>query len=414
MSLSGGVWKPFGLAVVFALASLPCGAKVKSPPGPGWVGTWACSPQLASSPNRRGTIDLSGKTLRQIVHLTIGGDELRFKFSNEFGLEPLVLASVHIALPGAPGAIRTDTDRALSFSGNPSVTIQAGAFMLSDPIDFKVAPLSDLVVTFHAAQAPDQITGHPGSRETSYLVTGDEVSQASLTNPSKIDHWYVLDGINVEAQKHEAAIVTLGDSITDGHGSITNGNTRWPDYLAGDLAASKKYATISVLNQGIGANTILHGGAGPPALARFDRDAIAQPGVRWVIVFEGVNDIGGTRHLPADSDAGARTADEIIQAYQQFIVRAHTHGLFIYGATITPFGGSFYDTPLTEAERDKVNAWIRTSGHFDAVIDFDKVVRDPQNPERLDPADDSGDHLHPNSEGYKRMAAAIDLKLFAH
>jgi lysophospholipase L1-like esterase len=216
----------------------------------------------------------------------------------------------------------------------------------------------------------------------------------------------------VQAKSGAADVVTLGDSITDGRGSITNENTRWPDDLARDLAADKKYANVGVLNHGIGGNNILHDGLGPSALARFDRDVIAQSGVRWVLVFEGVNDIGGSRRA-IERGQTSDVADRIIQAYQQFVIRAHTHGLRIYGATITPFGKSQYGSPGTEAERQKVNAWIRTSGQFDAVVDFDKVTRDPNAPDQLQAAFDSGDHLHLNSEGYKQMAAAIDLKLFA-
>jgi len=415
-----GVYRWLRVVSVVAGAALLCGGQGKAVPAPRWVGTWACSPQLVEPRNRPPAPGLSGNTLRQVVHLTIGGDELRFKFSNEFGLTPLTLTAVHIALPGAlpgaPGAILAGSDRALSFDGSPAVTIPAGAFMLSDPIRFKAAPFSDLVVTFQADRVPDGITGHPGSRETSYLAVGNEVSQAVLTNPVTTDHWYVLDGIAVEAAEASeappaAAIIALGDSITDGRGSVTNGNTRWTDYLARDLAAHPQDAGISVLNQGLGGNNVYRpGGLGPTAMSRYDRDVIAQPGVRWVIVFEGVNDIGTSRR---DTAGVGTVAGGIIRALQQFIVRAHTRGLLIYGATITPFGGSFYDTPQTEAARDQVNAWIRTSGQFDAVIDFDQVVRDPNHPGRLAPAFDSGDHLHPNSTGYQAMAAAIDLTWFA-
>ena len=207
-------------------------------------------------------------------------------------------------------------------------------------------------------------------------------------------------------------MVTLGDSITDGRGSITNQNTRWPDDLARALAADKRYSSVSVLNEGIGGNRILRDGLGPNALARFDRDVIAQSSVRWVLVFEAVNDIGGTK-AATDRGQTSTVAGDVIDAYRQFIVRAHTHGLRIYGATITPFGKSFYFSDATEAARQKVNAWIRTSGQFDAVVDFDKATRDPNEPSELAAELDSGDHLHLNSEGYKRMAAAIDLKLFA-
>jgi lysophospholipase L1-like esterase len=378
-----------------------------------WVGSWACSPQLVEPQNRPPDPGLAGNTLRQVVHATLAGAEVRLRFSNEFGTTPLTLDSVHIALPGSTaGSIRPETDQAITFSGKPQVTIPAGVLMFSDPIAFRVAALSDVVVTLKASVVPAGITGHPGSRETSYLSTGDEVSAVTLTSPVTADHWYLLDGLDVQAKSDTADVVTLGDSITDGRGSITNQNTRWPDDLARDLAADKKYANVGVLNHGIGGNNILHDGLGPSALSRFDRDVIAQSGVRWVLVFEGVNDIGGSRGAIARG-LTPNVADRIIEAYQQFIVRAHTHGLRIYGATITPFGKSQYSSEGTEAERQKVNAWIRTSGQFDAVADFDKVTRDPNAPDQLQAAFDSGDHLHLNSEGYKQMAAAIDLKLFA-
>ena len=377
-----------------------------------WVGTWACSPQLVEPQNRPPDPGLAGNTLRQVVHVTLGGAEIRLRFSNEFGRTPLTLDSVHVALPAAPGSIRPETDHALTFSGKASIAIPAGALMFSDPIAFPVAALSDLVVTFKAGNVPEGITGHPGSRETSYLAAGEDVSAATFTGAATTDHWYVLDGVDVKATADAGAVVTLGDSITDGRGSITNQNTRWPDDLARALTADKKYAAVAVLNQGIGGNSILHGGLGPTALARFDRDVIAQSGARWVLVFEGVNDIGGTK-AATDNGQTSDIADQVIEAYQQFIVRAHTHGLRIYGATITPFGKSFYFNASTEAARQKINAWIRTSGEFDAVVDFDKAARDPNEPDQLAADLDSGDHLHLNSDGYKRMAAAIDLKLFS-
>ncbi len=378
-----------------------------------WVGSWACSPQLVEPQNRPPDPGLAGNTLRQVVHVTLAGAEIRLRFSNEFGATPLTLDSVHVALPGATaGSIRTETDDALTFSSKPGVTIPAGVLMFSDPIAFPVAALSDVVVTLKASIVPAGITGHPGSRETSYLSTGDQVSAATLTSPVTADHWYLLDGLDVRAKSGAADVVTLGDSITDGRGSITNENTRWPDALARNLAADKRTASVGVLNHGIGGNNILHDGLGPSALARFDRDVIAQSGVRWVLVFEGVNDIGGSRAAAARGQT-SDVADRIIAAYQQFIARAHTHGLRIYGATITPFGKSQYSSDATEAARQKVNTWIRTSGQFDAVVDFDKVTRDPSEPSQLAADVDSGDHLHLNSEGYKRMAAAIDLKLFS-
>jgi lysophospholipase L1-like esterase len=376
-----------------------------------WVGTWASSPQLGDPGNAPPAPGFADSTLRQIVHVSIGGDQIRVRFSNAFGVTPLVISSAHVALGAGGSAIKPESDKALTFANQPSVTIPAGALVYSDPVDFALAPLSDLVVTIHAAAAPNGITTHPGSRETSYLASGDLVSAATLPAPAQTDHWYFLNGIDVLARRAAATVVTLGDSITDGRGSTTNGNGRWPDDLARRLVANKSTANIGVLNEGIGGNRILHDGLGPNALARFDRDVLAQDGVRWLIVLEGVNDIG-TAATAATHNETPATAQDIIAAYEQIILRAHAHGIRAIGATITPFGDSFYSTPATEAIRQAVNTWIRTSGKFDAVIDFDAALRDPNNPTHLLPAADSGDHLHPADAGYKMMADAIDLALF--
>ena len=360
----------------------------------------------------------------------MGGDEIRLRFSNEFGLQPLTLESVHVALPvlssaamrkGTPGSgaegiipttgeILAETDHAVTFGASTAVTIQPGAMIISDPIALPVKPLSDLAVTFLAGQLADGITGHPGSRATSFLGTGDQVSAAKLTNPITFDHWYLLDGVDVRGGASVSSIVVLGDSITDGRGSITNGNTRWADFLARRLSEGKQTAGVGVLNQGIGGNCILRGGLGPTALSRFDRDVIGQSGVKWVMIFEGVNDIGGARATASQGEFPV--ADDIILALKQFVLRAHAHGLKAYGVTITPFGHSGYSSPSTEADRREVNDWIRTSGVFDAFADFDKAARNPTSPEELDAIADSGDHLHLSSEGYKRLAGSIDLKLF--
>jgi lysophospholipase L1-like esterase len=364
--------------------------------------------------------------------LTVGGTEIRLRLSNEFGTQAMSLASVHVAIPlastaqmvkGSPGSgaeavlpttgeIQPATDTAVTFGGTAAVTVQPGAFVLSDPIAFAVKPMSDLAVTLLSSKTPTGITGHPGSRATSFLSTGDAVSSPKLAGAVSMDHWYVLDGVDVRGGASSGAVVALGDSITDGRGSITNGNTRWADAFARRLNADKRTANVGVLNEGIGGNCILRGGLGPTALSRFDRDVIGQSGVKSVLIFEGVNDIGGTRAAVARGEFST-AADGIIFALEQFILRAHAHGIRAYGATITPFGHSGYDSPSTETDRTKVNTWIRTSGKFDGVVDFDKAVRDPQAPTALDSAADSGDHLHLSSEGYKRMAAAIDLGWFA-
>jgi lysophospholipase L1-like esterase len=284
--------------------------------------------------------------------------------------------------------------------------------MVSDPLSFDLPALSDLAVTIHLNDAPAAITTHPGSRTTSYLQSGDAVSAADLPKAGTVDHWYFLNGVDVSGGASAGSIVTLGDSITDGAKSTTNKNGRWPDTLARRLQQNKSTAQIAVLNQGIGGNRLLHDGLGPNALARFDRDVLAQSGVRWLIVLEGVNDLG-TRANARTRGEQAATLEDMIGAYEQIILRAHAHSIRVYGATILPYEGAFYFTPEAEADRQAINKWIRTSGKFDGVIDWDAATRDPQHPTHLSAAADSGDHLHPADAGYQIMGDAIDLKLFA-
>ena len=383
-----------------------------------WVASWGASQQIPEPPNGLPADELRDTTLRQIFHLSLGGSALRLHVSNAFGTEALRFTSVHIARPLSPAsaAIEPVTDRALTFAGSVGVTVPPGAEIISDPLDYPVAPLSDIAVTFHLDASPARETGHPGSRATSYYVHGDWVSAANLTEPKHVDHWYQVSEIDVQSATGAEAIVALGDSITDGHGATTNGNDRWTDVLAARLQASTATRNIGISNQGIGGNHLLTDGLGPNALARFDRDALAPAGVHWVIVFEGVNDLGGlARNGEVSPAEHAAMVQRVIAAYQQMIARAHAHGLRVYGATITPYVGSnyYHPGPSSEADRQTVNAWIRAPGHFDAVIDFDAAVRDPQHPDQLLPADDSGDHLHPSPAGYKAMADSIPLGLFA-
>ena len=399
-----------------------------------WVASWGASQQIPEPQNALAFHDprdatrssgvpgdgssSPGWTLRQIFHLSLGGSALRVHVSNAFGTEPLHFTSVHVARPVSPSspAIDAGSDRALTFAGRPDVTVPPGAEMISDPLDNPVEQLSDLAVTFHLIDPPAQETGHPGSRATSYYVPGDFVAAPNLNEPKHLDHWYQISGIDVEAPRGAASVVALGDSITDGHGATTNGNDRWTDVLAARLQASLVTRNIGVSNQGIGGNHLLTDGLGPNALARLDRDVLAPAAVHWVIVFEGVNDLGGLARSGEVSPAEhAALVQRVLGAYQQIIARAHAHGLRVYGATITPYVGSpyYHPGPLSEADRQAVNAWIRAAGNFDGVVDFDAVVRDPQHPDQLLPAYDCGDHLHPSPAGYKAMADAIPLTLFA-
>jgi len=408
------------ISLALALVSfVPC-LRAQTPTAqPVWIASWGSSQQVPEPQNTLPPADLTDATVRQIVHLSAGGSALRVHLSNAFGTDPLHITSAHIARPLAPAAAAIDpqSDRALTFAGAPDVTIPAGAEFVSDPITLTVPALSDLAISFHLDAPPARQTSHPGSRATSWYVHGDAVSAPAFTDPNKIDHWFQLSAVDVQATPSAATIVALGDSITDGHGATTNANNRWPDTLAARLQHSPAMQSIGVSNQGIGGNHLLIDGLGPNALARFDRDVLAPSGVRWVIVLEGVNDLGGlTRDGEVSPDKHAALVQQILAAYQQIITRAHAHQLLVYGATITPYVGSdyYHPRPLSEADRQAVNAWIRTPGHFDAVIDFDAVVRDPAHPDRLLPAYDCGDHLHPSPAGYKAMGEAIPLTLFAH
>jgi lysophospholipase L1-like esterase len=384
-----------------------------------WVASWGSSQQIPEPQNALPLDDLRDATVRQIFHLSVGGPILRVHLSNAFGTEPLHFTSVHVARPLSPSSpvIDAASDHPLTFAGAVDVTIPPGAEFLSDPLEFPAASLSDVAVTFHLDSPPATETGHPGSRATSYYRHGDAVSAANLIDPKHVDHWYQISAIDLQAAPGAATVVALGDSITDGHAATTNGNDRWTDVLAQRLQASPDTRNIGISNQGIGGNHLLTDGLGPNALSRFDRDVLAPAGVRWVIVFEGVNDLGGLAREGEVSPAEhAAHVKRIVSAYQQIIARAHAHGLRVYGATITPYVGSTYyhPGPLSESDRQTVNQWIRAPGHFDAVIDFDSILRDPQNPKRLLPTYDCGDHLHPSPAGYKAMANAVPLNLFAH
>ena len=384
-----------------------------------WVGSWATSQQIPEPQNALAPEDLHDATLRQIVHLSVGGPSLRVHLSNAFGTSPLHFTSVHIAKPVATGAVKIDpaSDKALTFFGESDVTVPAGAEFVSDPVEYPVAAGSNLAVTMHFDSPPAQQTGHPGSRATSYVSHGDLVSAVDLPEAKKVDHWYQLAGVDVVAPSNAVAIVALGDSITDGHGATTNGNDRWSDVLARRLQSSPSTQAVGVLNQGIGGNHLLTDGLGPNVLARFDRDVLAQTGVRYVIVLEGVNDLGGsTRNGEVSAAEHSALVRRIEEAYQQVILRAHAHGIKVIGATILPYTGSDYYHPgsSNEADRQAVNQWIRTPGHFDEVVDLDKVMRDPAHPDHLLPEYDSGDHLHPSPAGYNAMGSAIPLSLFAH
>jgi len=381
-----------------------------------WQGSWASAQQIPEPNNALAADDLTDATLREIVHTSVGGQSFRLRLSNAFGKAPLILDAVHVARALSPAAPRIDpaSDHVLTFNGLTTVTIPAGAEYWSDPVSLALPAQSDLAVSLHYTAAPVQQTSHPGSRSTSYYVHGDHTADADLVGVKTVDHWFNLSGLDVATSDISGlgtSVVTLGDSITDGHGATTNGNDRWPDVMGWRMAARG----IGVLNVGIGGGRVLQDGLGPNAAARFDRDVLAQTHARYVIVFEGINDIGTlTRDAPVDAATHAAFVARMELAYAQMIQSAHDHGLTIYGATITPFFGSDYYHPdaANEADRQALNAWIRDPAHYDGVIDFDALMRDPQHPEHLRADYDSGDHLHPNAAGYKAMGESVPLSLF--
>jgi lysophospholipase L1-like esterase len=406
------VYMRAGVSIVAVLLVSGCHAAAQR----AWVGSWASSQQIPEPQNALAPDDLRDATLRQIVHLSVGGSALRVRLSNAFGVASLHITSVHVARPvsNSSAAIQPATDKALTFAGRADVIVPPGAEYLSDPIEYPVAAGADLALSIHYGDAPQQETGHPGSRATSYLARGNLVGAADLTGAKKFEHWYQVSGVDVMSRDDSFSIVAFGDSITDGHGATTNGNDRWPDVLARRLE-SGGLRGAGVLNEGIGGNHLLTDGLGPNALARFDRDVLAQTGVRFVIVLEGVNDLGGlARTGTATAAEHAELVRRILAAYQQIVERAHAHKLRVIGGTILPYVGCdvYHPDAASEADRQAVNAWIRAPGHFDAVIDFDRVIRDPAHGERMRAAFDSGDHLHPSPAGYAAMANAIPLSMF--
>ncbi|HEX3877137.1 MAG TPA: SGNH/GDSL hydrolase family protein [Bryobacteraceae bacterium] len=384
-----------------------------------WIVSWGASPapQVSAEQMRSANLVFQNQTLREIIHTSAGGTELRLRLSNAYGAKPLEIASVHVALRSTESAIKPGTDHAVTFGGRNGVTIPADGLVLSDPVKFDAPMLSDLAVSIFVPGAATGAGVHYASQETSYVAAGDQTSAASLTSPSKITSWVFLSSVEVLNANTSATLVAFGDSITDGSHSTIDANHRWPDFLAVRLLKQHS-ARIGVLDAGIGGNRILHDPAGNPrfgvnALARFDRDVLAQPNVKYLIILEGINDLGHPGSNAPTSETVS--SDDIIAAMRQMIDRAHEHGIKVFGATITPFDGctiAGYFSPEKEVKRKAINEWIRNGKAFDGVVDFDKAVRDPEHADRMLAKYDSGDHLHPDDTGYEAMGNAIDLALF--
>lgn len=352
-------------------------------------------------------------TLRQVVHVSLGGPLVRVELSNEFGTDSLTVGATHIALAGAKGAISLMSANALTFSGRAAVIIPPGASVLSDPVALALPALSDLTVTmFLPAQKMTHLTVHGSAYATQYMVPGNFVGEKTLPTEGlkTANSWFFLKAVEVKTAGTTGAIVAFGDSITDGTASTPDTNMRWPDELARRLQKDKKTAGLGVLNMGIGGNRVLHDGTGPNALARFDHDVLGQSGVRYVIVLESINDIGHAADLKRPYDVVS--AEDLIAGLQQLVERAHMHGIKIFGGTLTPYVGAGYSSPAGEEIRKAVNQWIRTGKAFDGVVDFEAATQDKTSG-AFNKDYDHGDHLHPNDAGLKAMGDAVDLRLFS-
>ena len=372
-----------------------------------WVATWATAEQVVEPHNCPPAPGLGNNSIRQIVQTSISGKEVRVKFSNEFSQGPVTINAAEIARAATAGSssdIIAGTEVSLTFGGKKSVTIEPGKLVTSDPVKFPMGTRENVAITMHLGEASStSVTGHPGSRTDSYLIEGQG---SDFTNAVKTAHWYIINAIEIKAEKKARAIVVLGNSITDGRGSTTNEQNRWTDNLSRRLLANKKTKRVSVLNMGLGGNCILNGGLGPTGKSRYPRDLFQQEGVKYIILFEGVNDLGGY------GDATAK-AKQIIEVYKQIIEEAHQRGILVYGAPVMQFKGNNYYSENHEAGRQQLNQWIRNGGYFDGVIDFDAAMGNPDDPAQLNPKYlFENDYLHPNAEGYVQMGNCIDLKLF--
>jgi lysophospholipase L1-like esterase len=385
-----------------------------APTAPDAVPAIVSPPMVANAPPPPPLPTLRNQTVRMIARSSVGGQRVRVKLANMFNGNRVVIGAAHIAIRDKEAAIVASSDRALTFGGATTIRIPPGAVVVSDPVDLVIPPLTDVAVSLYVPDDTGPPATHARGLRTTYLSTeGNHVASATLPVANKQLSYYWLAAIEVNATANSRLVVTFGDSITDGSQSTPDTNNTWPAILATRLAADRATADIAVGNQGIGGNRVLGDGTllqGVNALARLDRDVLSQPNVTWLMVLEGINDIGSATANPGNGPP--LTAADLIQAHQQIIDIARSHGIFVIGCTLTPYEGANYFREAGETIRQAVNTWIRTSRAYDAVVDFDAAVRDPANPRRIRMEFDPGDHLHPNDAGYRAMAAAIDLGIF--
>jgi lysophospholipase L1-like esterase len=416
--------KSYWLLLLMALSSAPAFAAEEH-----WVATWSdpqpmvprpppAPPSTGAAPTQApatarvdpAVLDIArhgfhDQTVRMVVHTSIAGSKLRIRLNSPFDSQQVLIGDVHIALRRAGSAIVPGSDRPVLFNGKSEIKIGPGMVRVSDPVTLTIPAQADVAVSLYLPQDTGVPSAHNGEHTSYVSKTGDAAGAAEIPDPLTIQNYYWLAGIDVTAPPKAAAIVTFGDSITEGARSTPDTDHAWPAVLSRRLADNPRTAQMAIANMGIGGNRLLHQETGASALARFDHDVLAQAGARWVVVLLGINDIGR-------ADIDPVSADELIGGYRQLIERAHTHGLKVVGGTLPPYEGAPYARPEGESIREAVNDWIRHGGAFDAVVDFELATRDPGNPKRLRPEFDSGDHLHPSDAGYNAMAQAFDLSLF--
>jgi lysophospholipase L1-like esterase len=387
-----------------------------------WVQTWGAAPlpPAAAMGPFPATPAFVNQTIRQTIRVSVGGSRFRLRLTNEYGTKPLAIGAVRVALSDADGNIRPGTERQVLFSGKPTASVPAGSPYLSDPIELPVTALSSLSISIFLPEDTGACTCHATGMQNAFVSETGDFTGKPFTPASTMQFRAFLSGVDIEVAHAGRAVVVLGDSISDGVGSTVDANQRWPDLLANRLNA-KGARGWGVVNMGISGNRVLGDGAGESALARFDRDVLSTAGVKTVILFEGVNDLGISygrfegplAELFKSLATGKKaTAESMIAGYRQLISRAHAKGLKVLAATITPYGGAFYYSEEGEAVRQAINTWIRTGGEVDGVLDFDAVIRDPKAPTQMKEGFHSGDHLHGSDAGYAAMAASVDLSLF--